>query len=312
MKMHRLLAAIFACVLLAGCQKISGSASPQSAPTSSYLESTINQEGEDISSERVLEHSQNISQSGLDELAQAAGDVVPEYSDTVVFSLENGDLLADGEVVPHNVTKLDLNGAIFPDYGFLASFTELDDLNLSNSSITDLSSLSGLSKLTKLQLADTQITDIAPLGGLSQLWWLDISNCPVDPDLTILSCQDTLNVLYLYATPITDLTGLDKLCNLRELWCWNIQVSDFSALSELADLEVLYISQTKFDDLALLKDLKKLRCLDISFTNVQDYTSLAENTFASLSVLSLSVPAEQAADVQSMRPSLTIQNYYEE
>lgn len=250
-------------------------------------------------------------QSTLDELAKATGDTPPQYDRGVVFSLENGILMANGEPVPHNVTILDLSNSDFPDYQFLEDFSDLEELNLSSSGITDTSVLSGLTKLQRLSLSSSGILDISPIKCLPKLWLLDVSCTAIDFDFQGWTCKDTLEVLYISSTETSTLTGISSLSQLLELRCCNIPATDFSDLSALENMENLNLSQTTLEDLAVLSGMAKLRILDISTTNVQDFSTITAENFPKLTTLSVSVPEFQASEIEATYPSLNVQNFYD-
>ena len=186
------------CMVVSGCQ----SNPAEDVPDSSASVPVTDTDSSDMQPEAALTGSvdDRVSQSTLDEFANAAGDAPPQYDTDTIFTLENGVLTANGGPVPKNISELDLRHAEFPDYRFLEEFTGLAKLDLSNSSISDVSVLSGLTNLKRLNLASSAVLDLSPIMCLPNLWLLDVSATGIDFDAQDWSCQDTLEVLYISST----------------------------------------------------------------------------------------------------------------
>ena len=296
------------CMVVSGCQ----SKPAKTVPDSGTSVSATDTDSSDLQPEAVLSGSEGdkASKSTSDELINAAGDAPPQYDGNTTFTLENGVLTANGDPVPKNITELDLCHAEFPDYRFLEDFTDLEKLDLSNSSISDVSVLSGLTNLKRLSLADSPVLDLSPIKCLPNLWLLDVSATGIDFDFQGWSCQDTLEVLYLYSTETSTLADIHSFPHLLELWAWNIPATDFSDLSALENMESMILSCTALEDLSVLSGMTRLRTLDISDTNVSDFSLITKDNFPNLTTLSVAVPESQAAEIASAYPSLTVQNFY--
>ena len=115
-----------------------------------------------------------------------------------------------------DITELYLNGMNLTDISFLASFTSLADLDISENAIKDLTALSGLNELKALFADDNKISDLTPLKGHSKLEILCIDANKVT-DLAPLSGLKKLNGLYAADNKITDLTPCLDMPSLEEL-----------------------------------------------------------------------------------------------
>lgn len=254
----------------------------------------------------------HLSQSELEELAKAAGDIPPQYSSNTTFSLENDVLTANGAPVPTNTTVLDLRNSEFSDYQFLENYKDLEELYLWDSNFSDVSVLSGLTNLKKLYLSNSAVSDVSALKCLPNLWLLDVSHTAIDFDFQDWAYKDTLEVLHIDLTETSTLADIDSLPQLRELWAGNIPATDFSGLRGLNDLESLLINATALNDLSVLSGMPNLKGLHIYETNIEDFSLITAEIFPELQTLSVSIPESQVLEIQSAYPSLNIQNFYDE
>ena len=108
---------------------------------------------------------------------------------------------------------------------------------------------------------------------LSLLERLHLSYLPLS-DLTPLTGLKELRQLNCTFTEVSDLTPLTALPELRELYCEGTHVSDLTPLTGLTELRELQCSSTQVSDLTPLTGLKELRELQCSRTRVSDLTPL--------------------------------------
>ena len=79
-----------------------------------------------------------------------------------------------------------------------------------------------------------------------------------------VACRDQnctpeiLTTLDLSRAPVSDVSALAGLTNLRTLWLRGTQVSDVSALAGLVNLEELFLRDTPVSDVSALAGLTKL------------------------------------------------------
>lgn len=175
--------------------------------------------------------------------------------------------------------KLLLNGELGKEYDLtdlnpLASLSDLQKLDVSNTQITDLSSLASLSGLQQLDVSCTQITDLCPLSNLSNLQQIDVSGTSI-ADLIPLVSLSGLQQLDVSNTQIADLNPLANLNSLQRLSVFNSQVADLSPLSGLCKLQQLYVSNTFITDLRPLASLSCLQLLDVSSIPITDLSPLS-------------------------------------
>jgi internalin A len=135
------------------------------------------------------------------------------------------------------------------DLAPVASLSNLQTLDCSNTQVSDLAPVAGLSNLRTLYCHDTQVSDLAPVAGLSNL-----------------------QSLYCFGTQVSDLAPLAGLPNLQRLDCSNTEVSDLAPAAGLPNLQRLRCSNTHVSDLAPVASLSNLHELDCSWCRL-DATS---------------------------------------
>ena len=144
-----------------------------------------------------------------------------------------------------------------PDLGFLASLTNLNEVDLTGrQALTDITPLIELKNLTRLNLSGCHaLTDITALKGLNNLTDLNLRGC----------------------VALTDINGLQGLNNLTELWLSNCKaLTDITALKGLNNLTGLNLSECEaLKDITPLQGLKNLTSLNLgSCKALKDITAL--------------------------------------
>ena len=94
-------------------------------------------------------------------------------------------------------------------------------------------------------------------------------------DLTPLAGLKNLRTLRLFGTPVSDLTPLAGMKDLQMLYLASTQVSDLTPLAGLKNLQMLYLANTPVSDLSPLAGLKNLTELRLDNTQVSDLSPLA-------------------------------------
>ena len=185
-------------------------------------------------------------------------------------------------------------GAPFESLVGIQNLTGLTSLTLNNKSITDISALSGLTNLTVLRLHTNWITDISPLRGLTKLTDLFLSENSFS-DISALSGMTELRVLRLHkhgdftgvqlprdfrgvqrfdTNPITDISPLRRLTNLRDLNLHTNAITDISALSGLTALNELRINGNQIKNISALSGLRSLTRLELTGNSITDISAL--------------------------------------
>ena len=184
-----------------------------------------------------------------------------------------GRWIADLTGLEHavNLTRLDLEGARIDNewrenpisnVSPLATLTNLETLNLSDTAVSDVSALASLTNLRVLSLDGTGVSDVSALASLTNLRVLELGWTGVS-DVSALANLTNLWSLELGWTNVSDVYALAHLTNLRHLSLGKTRVSDISALAGLTNLGSLYLGSTAVLDVSALASLTNLRVLSL-------------------------------------------------
>ncbi|RMG19523.1 MAG: hypothetical protein D6730_21370 [Bacteroidetes bacterium] len=155
----------------------------------------------------------------------------------------------------------------------LAKFTQLRELNISNTEVSSLVDLRNLTRLEVLRCNNTQVEDLSPLKYAFDLKELYCHHTPLS-SLYPVSNFRKLEKLHIYETNIDELSELRGLRKLKELLCDRTLVSNLAPLSGLEALSLLKCGHTQIQSLEPLAGLSGLEVLDIEGNLVTDLTPL--------------------------------------
>jgi hypothetical protein len=131
--------------------------------------------------------------------------------------------------------------------------------------------------LAWLNLGANDIQVLFPLAGLIHLEALWIFVNPVS-DLSPLANLVNLKTLDMGVCQISDISPLAGLIHLEALWISVNPVSDLSPLANLVNLKTLYSEACQISDISALANLTKLELLHLHYNQIQDITPLANLT----------------------------------
>ncbi len=156
---------------------------------------------------------------------------------------------------------LELEVCRLEDFSFLARLRSLESLKLSSLEASPkLESLRELGALRRLEIGNPESFDCTLLAGLDQLESLDL--CAGALDIRELTNLKRLTELDLHAQTDFDLSPLPTLPALRRLQIC-VRTSDLSAVGRCAGLEALDVSSSTGPDLSTLQALPNLRTFDM-------------------------------------------------
>ena len=174
-----------------------------------------------------------------------------------------------------NLTALNCRGTNIGNITPLARLTRLNTLNLYENPISDIAPLSGLTNLTELSLGSSQqtISDITHLQGLVNLNHLELKRA-LGTDMRFISRFKQLKFLSFFDVPVSDISPLTELTELRSLWLNRCKISDVPPLTGLKNLEMLSLSNNQINDITSLAKLTNLRELHLYHNQISDVSPL--------------------------------------
>ena len=234
-------------------------------------------------------------------------DIIHIYRDSIVVvndSLQERTIATNMPVLYEKLTNLtkktdiDISSNQFiHSLDPLYEFSELQNLNCSNTDIEDISPIRNLNKINNLDISNTAITDISDLrytneikhlkadnirlndieiiGLYHQLTNLSFSNTDVE-DISILSNCEMLTDLDISGTKVASLDSIELPQSLRYINISGTEISDLKPLENLENLQVLIVDDTHVTDLSPLSNLLKLNELQCRNTEVDDLMPLKD------------------------------------
>ncbi|QUJ77485.1 hypothetical protein KDD17_05695 [Sulfitobacter albidus] len=125
------------------------------------------------------------------------------------------------------------------------------------------------------------LEEIPPLiRKVESLFYIDLENTQV-ANIDVLSGFDTLEILNINLTRVTDLKPVETLINLTDLYITGLHPQSLDPLSRLFNLELLHMWDAKITDLSALTRLHNLMDLNIIGTEVEDLRPIAGISFDS-------------------------------
>ncbi|MDO4793875.1 MAG: leucine-rich repeat protein [Filifactor alocis] len=196
------------------------------------------------------------------------------------------------------VTREELNG--------MEEFNTGSSISLSAEEIKQIKDISGFEHLINarsLYLEGTSVTDLTPIKDLEQLTELYITGRR-DSYFTPTAYGDHT----VWRAPISDISAISGLVNLRRLWVSDTEVTQIPKLKKLKNLKILYLMRNRISDITPLKDIE-IEQFFLSGNGIGDWSPLKENK-TQLVVFSNShvdpTTGEVLGQVVSLRPQSTV------
>ncbi len=159
------------------------------------------------------------------------------------------------------------------DLSFLATLTNLEQLDFSLSNVSDLTPIKDLKNLRSLIFWETNVEDLSSISSLSLLENLHVASNVNDlsPIKNLYQLRE-VNLTYSMVTDLSPLKNLNKLetINLAETF-----VSRLEPLSNIVNLKTLIFFGSKVVDIKPISGLKNLEYLDFTGTNVSDISPIS-------------------------------------
>jgi hypothetical protein len=181
---------------------------------------------------------------------------IPRFPQLKVFfayscNIENANALSRYT----GLEKLQLNNNKLKDNLFMAGFSNLKELSLRSNHLAMLEFTENHKGLQKLSISNNEyLDDIKTLNMLPNLRFLDASGTRFS-DLTVLSCQNSLEELDIRNCRVNSLNQLARFKKLTTLHITSVSEKDLEMLKILPSLKELYIGTNGTEN--DIKELKK-------------------------------------------------------
>ena len=234
-------------------------------------------------------------------------DVNHIYRDSIVVvddSLKEHTIACNMTVLYENLTSLtkitDINirnNKLISTLDPLYEFSELQNLDCSNTNVDDIYPIRNLNKINSLNISNTAITNISDLrytndikdfradsirlsdieiiGLYHKLTYLSLAGTDVE-NVSILSECESLTDLDLSGSKLMSLDSVNLPVSLRYLNISNTGITDLTPLQSLENLQMLIIDNTPVTDLSPIGTLNKLNELQCRNTSISDIMPLKD------------------------------------
>ncbi|MBQ9167683.1 MAG: leucine-rich repeat domain-containing protein [Oscillospiraceae bacterium] len=175
-----------------------------------------------------------------------------------------------------HLKTLDLSGCKPTDdiLASIATFPNLQSLNLSDCELSSISELSGAVQLTYLNLENNTIRNIQPLSSMTELQELYMPHNAL-VSLEILSTLTKLQRLDVSYNALTSLSPVGSCSAINWLNASNNSITDTDGVNRLTGLTHLDLSFNNLADISSLAQLVKLTELNISDNSLTDISALS-------------------------------------
>ncbi|MBR0515155.1 MAG: TIR domain-containing protein [Clostridia bacterium] len=120
---------------------------------------------------------------------------------------------------------------IVVDSGYLVERRSKTRVSYAPGTLTDLSVLDGMNSLEVLWLIDQPLASLEGIDQFKNLYEIRVCSCPELTDITSLYNLQNLQHIKLYAVPVRNLNGIEKLNKLRQIDIRGNDMEDISALA---------------------------------------------------------------------------------
>ncbi len=159
---------------------------------------------------------------------------------------------------------------------------------LSLNGCTELSDINVISSLKNLDVLELSgcigLKDISPIYNLNMLTSLDLNGCTSLAGHLDLNQLSELDSLFMKKVPVSDLSCIQNLNQLRILDAGRSALKDISALAGKHKLKVLNLAYTQVKDLECLSECKSLKRIRLKHTPVISIADLRNLPLTSLNV----------------------------
>lgn len=174
-----------------------------------------------------------------------------------------------------NLQNLDCSNTAVEDVSPIRNLNKINNLNISSTLITDISDLKYSNDIKTFKADSIRLSDIEIIGLYHKLTDLSLAGSDVN-SISVLSACESLTDLNLSGTKITSLDSISLPVTLRYLNISNTEISDLRPLEALENLQLLIIDNTLVTDLSPLANLNRLSELQCRYTNISDIMPLKD------------------------------------
>ena len=216
-------------------------------------------------------------------------DDIPHFPNLRELALCNQDLTDLSPLAGCTLARLALHGNRIEDLSPLTECLELQEVYISDNPVSDVSPLAACLMLWRLNIGATRITKLDDLADFPSLTYLEMHDCANPVDLSGLERLENLRYLSVRFVGRAQMHAIGRLSQLAHLYIWSKDTMlDLTPLSGLTALQRLYIDMPGLRSLggaeafAELEVLDMRGCADVDISPLAGLTLLREINVSSL------------------------------
>lgn len=159
----------------------------------------------------------------------------------------------------------------------ISGLTQLESLSIGGigNYVSDLSPIANLTNIKHLDLGGNPITDLSPIANFTQLEFINFDDSVPLTDISVLADMEQLRAVFMWGPRFRDMSPLVNLPNIEIINLCGNEISEIPSLKNAPKLKELYVFGNNVSDVSILQDLTNLERLNLRNNNITDISSLA-------------------------------------
>ena len=159
----------------------------------------------------------------------------------------------------------------------ISGLTQLESLSIGGigNHVSDLSPIANLTNIKHLDLGGNPISDLSPIANFTQLESISFDDNVPLTDISMLADMEQLRAVFMWGPRFRDMSPLVNLPNIEVLNLCGNEISEIPSLKNAPKLKELYVFGNNVSDVSILQDLTNLERLNLRDNNITDISPLA-------------------------------------
>ncbi|MYB92699.1 hypothetical protein F4054_05325 [Candidatus Poribacteria bacterium] len=159
----------------------------------------------------------------------------------------------------------------------ISGLTQLESLGIGGigNYVSDLSPIANLTNIKHLDLGGSPISDLSPISNFTQLETISFDDSVPLTDISVLADMENLRAVFMWGPRFKDMSPLVNLPNIVTMSLCGNDISEIPSLKNAPKLKKLYVFGNNVSDVSILEDLTNLERLNLRNNNITDIAPLA-------------------------------------
>ena len=159
----------------------------------------------------------------------------------------------------------------------ISGLTQLESLSIGGigNHVSDLSPIANLTNIKHLDLGGNPISDLSPIANFTQLESISFDDNVPLTDISVLADMEQLRAVFMWGPRFRDMSPLVNLPNIEIINLCGNEISEIPSLKNAPKLKELYVFGNNVSDVSILQDLTNLERLNLRENNITDISPLA-------------------------------------